>query len=63
MATYRVNYGYKGPNNKLRSGSLILNAAQPKDAVKAAEKQLTAEMDWYHITSCKVLDSTIDMGA
>lgn len=58
MATYRVNYGYRGLANKLRSGSLILNAKDVKEATKNAVEQLAKEHDWFNITSCKELDST-----
>lgn len=58
MATYRVNYGFKGVNNKLRSGSLVLNAKDAKEAVKAANAQLSKEHDWYQITGTRELDTT-----
>lgn len=58
MATFRINYGYKGPNNKLRTGSLILNAKDRKEAIANAKKQLDGEMDWHQLQSCKELDST-----
>lgn len=50
MATVRVNYGYKGNNNKLRQGALIIEAIDAKTAVKVATDQLNKEHDWFHIT-------------
>lgn len=58
MATYRVNYGFKGTGNKLRSASLIINAKDVKDAHKAANDQLSKEVDWHTINSIKEVDST-----
>lgn len=61
MATYRVNFGYKSPKNFLRSGSLILNAKDVKEAVKLATEQLKKDHDWHQITSTRELDNTTSM--
>lgn len=50
MAKFQVNYKYQGPNNKLRTASLILDADNAKEAVKKANDQLTKESDWFKIT-------------
>lgn len=61
MATFRINFGYKSPKNFLRSGSLIINAKDLKEAVKLAQEQLKREHDWHQITSSRELDSTASM--
>lgn len=58
MATFRVNYGFQGIGNKLRSGALVINAKDLKDATKQATEQLNKEHDWFTITSAKEVDST-----
>jgi len=48
---FRLNYGYS-INGKLRSGALIIDAKDRKDAIAQAKKTLDAEQDWYQINSC-----------
>lgn len=48
---FQVNYKYSAPNNKMRTGALILDADTSKDAVKKATDQLSKELDWFKLTA------------
>lgn len=48
---FQINYKYSAPNNKMRTGALILDAIDSKAAIKAATDQLNKELDWFKITA------------
>jgi len=54
---YRANYGY-AVKGKLRSGALIIEAKDIREAKVEANKQLAAEYDWHQLNSIIQLTST-----
>lgn len=54
----QVNYKYAGPNNKMRTGALIIEAPTTKDAVKIATDQLNKEYDWFKLTATVAFNAT-----
>lgn len=56
MAKFKVNYGY-AVKNKLRTGSLILDAKDRATAKDLAVKQLSEEYDWSQINAIIPLDN------
>lgn len=51
--TFIINYAYKGVGNKMRTGTLIIDAKDKEAAKKAASEQLSKETDWHRLTSVK----------
>lgn len=54
---FKVNYGY-AIRGKLRTGALIIDATDAKDAQKKANATLAAEHDWHQLNSIVQLTST-----
>lgn len=53
LGMYFVGYAYAGPDNKRRTGVLLVRADSPDGAKIAARTQLAKEFDWFKIMNVK----------